>query len=154
MDEFDLRILDALQRDGRLTNHELAETVGLSASQCSRRRSALEDTGIIEGYRAFLASDSIGIRLFAFVEISLVKHSQKIAGDLVVMLEGLDAVQEAYALTGDADYLIKVAVPDLDALSHFLSNNLLSNETVARVRSSIVLQRLKQTTRLPLDHLR
>ena len=70
------------------------------------------------------------------------------------MLENLDTVQEAYTLTGEADYLIKVAVPDLDGLSDFLSNNLLSNESVARVRSSIVLQRLKQTTRLPLSHLR
>jgi len=154
MDEFDLRILDALQHDGKLTNHELAETVGLSASQCSRRRSSLENTGIIQSYRAFLTSDSIGIKLFAFVEISLVKHSQKIASDLVAMLENLDTVQEAYTLTGEADYLIKVAVPDLDGLSNFLSNNLLSNESVARVRSSIVLQRLKQTTRLPLSHLR
>lgn len=154
MDEFDLKLLDALQHDGRLTNHELADAVGLSASQCSRRRSALEDAGIIESYRAMLASEHIGIGMFAFVEISLSRHSQSISGEFFAMLEHLDAVQEAYALTGDADYLIKIAVPDLDALSQFLSQHLLSNDSVARVRSSIVLQRLKQTTRLPLNHLR
>ncbi len=154
MDDFDLKLLDALQRDGRLTNHELADAVGLSASQCSRRRSALEEAGIIESYRAHLASDQVGIGLFAFVEISLSRHSDQISGAFFTMLEQLDAVQEAYALTGDADYLIKIAVPDLDALSQFLSAHLLSNDAVARVRSSIVLQRLKQTTRLPLGHLR
>lgn len=154
MDEFDLKLLDALQRDGRLTNHELAGIVGLSASQCSRRRAALEDDGIIESYRAMIASDAIGISMFAFIEISLVRHSSKISDAFFKMLERLDAVQEAYALTGDADYLVKVAVPDLEALSRFLNDNLLSNESVARVRSSIVLQRLKQTTRLPLGHLR
>ena len=153
MDEFDLKLLDALQRDGRLTNHELADAVGLSPSQCSRRRAALEDAGIIESYRAMLASDRVGIGMFAFVEISLARHSQAISGDFFAMLEHLDAVQEAYALTGDADYLIKIAVPDLDALSSFLSTHLLANDAVARVRSSIVLQRLKQTTRLPLGHL-
>lgn len=154
MDEFDLKLLDALQRDGRLTNHELADAVGLSASQCSRRRAALEEAGIIESVRAHLASERIGINMFAFVEISLVRHSEQISGGFFAMLEDLDAVQEAYALTGDADYLIKIAVPDLDALSQFLSAHLLSNDAVARVRSSIVLQRLKQSTRLPLGHLR
>lgn len=154
MDEFDLKLLASLQRDGRLTNHELANAVGLSASQCSRRRAALEESGIIESYRAILDSDAIGISLFAFVEISLTRHSQKISGDFYAMLERLEAVQEAYALTGEADYIIKVAVSDLDALSKFLNQNLLTNEHVARVRSSIVLQRLKQTTQLPLGHLR
>ncbi len=153
MDSFDLKLLDALQSDGRLTNHELADAVGLSASQCSRRRSALEESGVIESYRAMLSSDAVGIALFAFVEISLARHSQKISGEFYAMLGRLDAVQEAYALTGDADYLIKVAVPDLEALSDFLNEKLLSLDSVARVRSSIVLQRLKQTTRLPLSHL-
>lgn len=154
MDEFDLKLLDALQHNGRLTNHELADAVGLSASQCSRRRSALEESGIIESYRAMLAADELGVSLFAFVEISLVRHSQKISGDFFAKLDNLDAVQEAYALTGDADYLIKIAVPNLEALSHFLNTHLLSHDSVARVRSSIVLQRLKHTTRLPLGHLR
>ena len=154
MDTFDLKLLDALQRDSRLTNHDLAEAVGLSPSQCSRRRAVLEADSVIEGYRALLASEAIGIGLFAFIEISLSRHSESISGGFFTMLERLDVVQEAYALTGDADYLIKVAVPDLDALSRFLSDNLLSNDAVGRVRSSIVLQRLKQSTRLPLGHLR
>lgn len=154
MDAFDLRLLDALQSDGRLTNQELADAVGLSASQCSRRRAALEASGIIESYRAMLSAEAIGITLFAFVEISLARHSQKMSGDFFAMLEKLEAVQEAYALTGDADYLIKVAVPDLEALSGFLNTHLLAQEGVARVRSSIVLRRLKHTTRLPLGHMR
>jgi DNA-binding Lrp family transcriptional regulator len=154
MDEFDLKLMDALQVDGRLTNHELAEAVGLSASQCSRRRAALEDDGVIESYRAILSGDAIGIGLFAFVEVSLAKHSKTISRNFFATLEHIDMVQEAYAVTGEADYLLKVAIPDLAGLSTFLNETLLSHEAVARVRSYIVLQRLKQTTRLPLGHLR
>lgn len=154
IDAFDLRILDALQRDGRLTNHELAEKVGLSASQCSRRRSALEGSGVIENYHAALSGDALDINVFAFVEVSLAAHSPQDADEFAALIGHLEEVQEAYALTGEADYLVKLAVPDLNALSRILNDALLAHKSVARVQSSIVLKRLKQTTRLPLGHLR
>ena len=113
IDDFDLRLLDALQDDGRLSNQELADRVGLSASQCSRRRAALEEAGIIAGYRAALSSDALGLELIVFIEVSMARHSPENAVQFGQLLEHMEEVQEAYSLTGEADYLIKLAIPNL-----------------------------------------
>jgi DNA-binding Lrp family transcriptional regulator len=136
MDSFDIKLLAALQEDGRLTNYELAERVGLSASQCSRRRVALEASGVIESYHAHLAPAALGLGIMVFV-----------------LIAGLEEVQEAYALTGAADYQLKLIVPDLAALAHILNDVFLPHESVQHVHSSVVLTRLKQTSMLPLGHL-
>jgi DNA-binding Lrp family transcriptional regulator len=153
MDDFDIKLLRALQDDGRLTNYELAERVGLSASQCSRRRSALEDDGVIAGYHAALSAQALGLDVIAFVQVTLATHSPDNSKRFAKLIDGLEEVQEAYSLTGEADYLVKIAVPDLKALSHILNDVFLPHESVAHLRSSIVLDRLKQTMRLPLRHL-
>jgi DNA-binding Lrp family transcriptional regulator len=154
MDAFDLKLLDALQKDGRLTNFELAEQVGLSPSQCSRRRAALEASGTIESYLAQLSAEAIALRVLVFVQVTLATHSPDNSKRFQKLIDGLAEVQEAYSLTGEADYLIKLIVPDLKALSRILNDVFLPHESVAHVRSSIVLDRLKQTARLPLRHLR
>jgi DNA-binding Lrp family transcriptional regulator len=153
MDQFDIKLLDALQQDGRLTNYDLAERVGLSASQCSRRRAALEQAGIIASYHARLSTDGVGLGVLVFVQVTLATHSPENSKRFLRLIERLDEVQEAYALTGDADYLVRLAVPDLQALSRVLNEVFLPHESVAHVRSSIVLERLKQSARLPLGHL-
>jgi DNA-binding Lrp family transcriptional regulator len=153
MDQFDVKLLDALQQDGRLTNYDLAERVGLSASQCSRRRAALEEAGVIASYHARLSTAGVGLSVVVFVQVTLATHSPENSKRFLRLIEGLDEVQEAYALTGDADYLVRLAVPDLQALSRVLNEVFLPHESVAHVRSSIVLERLKQSTRLPLGHL-
>jgi len=153
MDDFDLKLLRALQEDGRLTNYDLAERVGLSASQCSRRRAALEASGVIESYHAVLSAQALGLDVIVFVQVTLATHSPDNSKRFAKLIAGLDEVQEAYALTGEADYLVKMAVPDLAALSRILNEVFLPHESVAHVRSSIVLDRLKQTLRLPLRHL-
>ena len=150
IDAFDLKLLTALQENGALTNQELADRVGLSASQCSRRRAALEQNGVIERYRAMLSTDKLGLDITAFIEISLAQHSPENARAFAERLETLDSVLEAYSLTGDADYLIKVSAADLKALSRLLNEEFLAHPGVARLRSSVVLDRLKQTTALPL----
>jgi DNA-binding Lrp family transcriptional regulator len=154
MDDFDVRMLAALQSDGRLTNYDLAERVGLSASQCSRRRTALEEAGIIASYHAQLSPDAIGLGVTVFVQVRLATHSPENSKRFVRLIDSLDEVQEAYALTGDADYMVKLTVPDLKALSHILNDVFLPHESVAHVHSSIVLDRLKQSARLPLAHLK
>jgi DNA-binding Lrp family transcriptional regulator len=154
MDAFDLKLLDALQKDGRLTNFELAEQVGLSPSQCSRRRAALEASGTIESYLAQLSAEALGLGVLVFVQVTLATHSPDNSKRFQMLIDGLAEVQEAYALTGEADYLIKLIVPDLKALSRILNDVFLPHDSVAHVRSSIVLDRLKQTARLPLRHLR
>ena len=153
MDSFDVKLLSALQDDGRLTNFELAGRVGLSASQCSRRRTALEEAGIIAGYHAALSSDALGLDVIVFVQVTLTTHSPDNAKRFAKLIDGLDAVQDAFSLTGEADYLVKMVVPDLASLSRILNDVLLPHDSVAHVRSSIVLYRLKQRPQLPLGHV-
>src|SRR5215813_7368165 len=153
MDQFDVKLLEALQADGRLTNNDLAERVGLSASQCSRRRTVLEQAGIIASYHAQLAAEAVGLDVLVFVQVTLATHSPDNAQAFVKLVSGIEEVQEAYSLTGESDYLVKMAVPDLKALSRILNEVFLPHRSVAHVRSSVVLDRLKQTMRLPLRHL-
>lgn len=153
MDDFDVRILDALQRDGRKTNYDLAEIAGLSASQCSRRRAALEESGAIEGYHAKLSTAKLGLKVEVFVQVTLATHSPDNSKRFARLINTLDEVQEAYALTGETDYLLKLVVADLPALSRILNDVLLPHQSVAHVRSSIVLDKLKHTNQLPLRHL-
>ena len=150
LDAFDLRMLAALQADGRLSNQELADRVGLSPSQCSRRRAALERAGVIAGYHALLDPARLGFGVVAFVQVSLSRHSPDNARAFRDLVDRTGAIQAAHALTGDADYLLRIVVPDLKELSRLVNDTLLPHGTVAQVRSSIVLETLKDTTRLPL----
>ncbi|MDB5549502.1 MAG: putative transcriptional regulator, AsnC/Lrp family [Tardiphaga sp.] len=150
VDGFDLKLLAALQDDGRLTNQQLADLAGLSASQCSRRRMRLEQDGVISGYRADLASEALGFNVIAFIHITLATHSPDNADKFRALVLRTGAIQEAYALTGDADYLLKTVLRDLKSLSEIVNNVLMPHQSVAHVRSSIVLDRLKATARLPL----
>ena len=150
MDAFDLKILDALQVDGRLSNQELAERIGLSASQCSRRRMRLEEERIISGYHADLSGEALGFNLIAFIHITLATHSPDNAKKFRALINRVDDIQEAYSLTGDADYVLKAVLRDLRSLSDIVNNVLMPHPSVAHVRSSIVLDRLKESSRLPL----
>src|SRR5689334_25091890 len=112
-DAFDLKMLAALQDDGRLTNQQLADLVGLSASQCSRRRTRLEEEKVIAGYHADLANEALGFNVLAFIQITLATHSPNNAKRFRDLMRRVDEIQEAYSLTGDADYLLKVVLSDL-----------------------------------------
>jgi DNA-binding Lrp family transcriptional regulator len=153
VDAFDLKILAALQDDGRLTNQQLADVAGLSASQCSRRRMRLEEEKVIAGYHADLASEALGFNVIAFIHITLATHSPDNAKRFRALVNRVDDIQEAYSLTGDADYLLKAVLRDLKSLSDIVNNVLMPHQSVAHVRSSIVLDRLKESARLPLKEL-
>ncbi|MGL5448288.1 MAG: Lrp/AsnC family transcriptional regulator [Rhabdaerophilum sp.] len=150
MDSFDLRLLDALQRDGRLTNNELAEKVGLSPSQCSRRRSQLENEGAIRGYHAALEPGALGYGVIAFVQVTLATHSPDNSRRFQMLIERVDEVQEAFAVTGEADYLVKMVAKDLPSLARILNETFLPHESVAHVRSSIALNTLKDARLVPV----
>ncbi len=152
IDAFDLKILGALQDDGRLTNQQLADLVGLSASQCSRRRMRLEEE-VISGYHADLASEALGFGVIAFIHITLATHSPDNAKRFRALVNRVDDIQEAYSLTGDADYLLKAVLRDLKSLSDIVNNVLMPHQSVAHVHSSIVLDRLKESSKLPLKEL-
>ena len=150
MDDTDLKLLAMLQENGRLTNQELGEGIGLSASQCSRRRSALEADGSILGYHARLSREAMGFGLLVIVQMTLNAHSGDNAERFRQLVAELPEVQEAYAMTGDTDYQLKVCVHDLEELSILINKVLLPHHSVARLRSSIVLEKIKDKAHLPL----
>jgi DNA-binding Lrp family transcriptional regulator len=150
LDGFDLKILEALQKDGRLTNNELAERIALSASQCSRRRSRLEAEGYIQGYQARLDRQKIGLDLLVVVSVTLATHNRDNARRFAALVNDLPEVLEAYALTGEMDYHLKVATRGLSGLSRFVNDVLLPHDSVQHVKTSIVLDTLKQFEGLPL----
>lgn len=153
IDDFDMKILTLLQANGRLTNQELSELVGLSASQCSRRRISLEQAQLIRGYHARLAPETVGLGLVGLVgliEVSLITHAQEQIDSFHQMLEDVDAILDAYKTTGDADYLLKVAVADLPALSEFISQTLSPHKSVAHIKTAVVLNRIKENGLLPV----
>lgn len=154
VDSFDLKMLAALQDDGRLTNQQLADNVGLSASQCSRRRMRLEDEKVISGYHADLAPEALGFGVVAFIQVTLATLSPDNAKKFRTLVQRVDEIQEAYSLTGDADYVLKAILRDLKGLSNLVNDVLMPHQSVAHVRSSIVLDRLKETSKLPLKALR
>jgi DNA-binding Lrp family transcriptional regulator len=150
LDALDLKILAALQDDGRLTNQQLGEKVGLSASQCSRRRMRLEAENVIAGYHAELSGEALGYGTIAFVHIALATHSPDNAEKFRALVNRVDDIQEAYSLNGETDYLLKVVLRDMKGLSDLVNKVLLPHQSVSHVRSSIVLERLKVSTKLAL----
>jgi DNA-binding Lrp family transcriptional regulator len=150
LDKFDRKILSILQEDARLTNNDLSERVNLSASQCSRRRQRLEEEGFIKAYRAILDRDMVGFPLVNVISVTLATHNRDNAQRFAELLEKLPEVQEAHALTGEMDYILKVVTPDLKSLADFVNGVLLPHESVQHVKTAIVLQTLKETGALPL----
>ena len=149
-DSFDLKLLTALQESAALTNAELGEVIGLSASQISRRRQKLEEAGVIRRYRAALDPEALGLRVTAYVGVTLGAHSRENARKFRNMVTAMPEVQEAYTLTGDVDYMLKIVVPDLKKLSRIINDDLLTQEAVQHVRSSIAMETLKDDNLLPL----
>jgi DNA-binding Lrp family transcriptional regulator len=150
VDQFDRKIMSLLQADGRLTNNDLSERVNLSPSQCSRRRQRLEEEGFIRGYRAVLDRDRLGFSLVNVISVTLATHNRDNARNFAELLSRLPEVQEAHALTGEMDYILKVVTPDLKSLSDFVNGVLLPHESVQHVKTAIVLETLKETSALPL----
>jgi len=150
LDAFDRNLLACLQADGRLTNNELSERVNLSASQCSRRRSRLEEDGFILGYHARLSRDRLGYGIVTVISVTLATHNRDNARRFAELVRGLPQVLEAHALTGEMDYFLKVVAQDLAGLSAFVNDILLPHESVQHVKTSIVLDSLKEDQALPL----
>ncbi|MBZ9601580.1 MULTISPECIES: Lrp/AsnC family transcriptional regulator [Phyllobacterium] len=150
LDPSDRKILICLQEDGRLTNNELSERINLSPSQCSRRRSRLEEEGYIRGYRAEIDREKLGLGIVNIISVTLATHNRDNAQRFSELISKLPQVMEAHALTGEMDYFIKVVTPDLRGLSTFVNEVLLPHESVQHVKTAIVLDTLKEDGRLPI----
>lgn len=152
LDSYDRRILDVLQREGRISNQELADRIGLSPSPCLRRVRALEESGIIAGYRALLDPGKLGLDLIALISISMDRHTAEQFARFDETVRALPEVLECLLITGrDADYQLKVIVRDMAAYQELLLNKITRIEGVSGVHSSFVLRRVAERTALPLD---
>src|SRR5262245_29052802 len=153
LDALDRRILAALQGDGKLSNIKLAERIGLSPSPCLRRVTRLEHDGYIESYRAVLSRDRVGLGLTVFVEIRISGHADERAEAFEQAIVAMPEVVACHMVSGKADYLVEVVVPDLAAYRRFLIDKLLDLPLIRGVRSNVALEVLKTVSALPLDHL-
>jgi Lrp/AsnC family transcriptional regulator, leucine-responsive regulatory protein len=154
LDTVDCRIITELQSDGRLSNVELADRVGLSPSPCLRRIKRLETSGYIEGYRATLKRELIGLGFSVFLSVKLNEHANERVAQFEKTMVDLPEVIACHLVSGEADYLLEIAVPDLPAYQLFLVGKLLNLPVVREVRSNIAIQTLKAGAPLPLGHLR
>jgi DNA-binding Lrp family transcriptional regulator len=150
LDAIDLRILAQLQEDGSLTNVELARRVHLSPSPCLARVKALEAAGVIERYVALASAKQLGLGLNVFINISLKTQSKEALAEFERRIAEHDPVMECYLMTGDSDYLIRVAVPDIAALERFILEQLTPIPGIEKIRSSFALKQVRYKTALPL----
>ena len=153
LDRTDRKILEALQTDARLTNQQLAEKIALSASPCLRRVRALEERGVIRQYVALLDPAEIGLGLLAYVTVKLEKKGKMPVEQFTRAVLAWPEVIACYSMTGDMDYLMRVQVEGLDHYSRFVMEKLLKQPGVIDIKSNFVLERVKDTTALPLEHL-
>ena len=149
----DRKLLEILQRDGRATNLEIAGRVNLSPSACLRRIRALEGAGVIRRYVALVEPRKVGLGLMAFVTVKLEKRGRMPTDTFAKAVKEWPEVLACHSLTGDMDYLLRVQVEDLDHFSRFVMDSLLKHPGVLDVKSSFVLEEVKETTALPLAQL-
>ena len=151
LDRYDSQILRQLQDNGRLSNQELADRIGLSPSPCLRRVRALEDAGIIAGYRAVLDAKTLGLNLMALVHISMDKHTPERFEGFEKVIRNIPEILECLLITGQAaDYQLKVVVRDMDAYQELLLKHITRIAGVTGVHSSFVLRRVVDKTAFPL----
>mgnify|MGYP003326512727 FL=1 len=154
LDRLDKRILREIQRDGTITNLELAERIGLSPSPCARRVKQLEDTGIILGRVTLLEPKKLELKLTALIQISMDRHTPDRFEKFEERITSYAEVIECLLITGQsADYQLKVVVPDMEYYQEFLLNKITRIDGVTDVHSSFMLREVQNTTALLLDHI-
>jgi DNA-binding Lrp family transcriptional regulator len=150
LDEIDRRILTELQRDGRLSNQDLAERIGISASPCWRRVRALEKGGVIKAYAALVDPAALGLNVSVFTQVTLERQEEKALQVFEEAVAAWPEILECYLMTGDADYLLRVVLPDLAAYEQFLMRKLTRIRGIASIKSSFALRSVKYRTDLPI----
>ncbi|MBN1006892.1 Lrp/AsnC family transcriptional regulator [Amphritea pacifica] len=154
LDRFDLKILRELQRDGGLSNQDLAEKVGLTAAPCSRRVKALEEAGIIRDRVVRIDERAVDLNLIAILHISMDKHIPERFETFETTISSFPEVMECYLITGhDADYQLKVAVPDMDRYHDILLGKITRIQGVTGVKSAFIMRKIVDTTAVPLNYI-
>jgi Lrp/AsnC family leucine-responsive transcriptional regulator len=150
LDSTDRAILYCLQRDGRMSNHEIAASVNLSPAPCWRRIKRLEEDGIVRGYVALVDATSLGLNLTAYINISLNDHHADTVAEFDAFVAASPEVLECYSVTGEHDYLLRVVTPGIAEIEEFIMHRLLCQEAVNSANTTFVLREKKRTTALPL----
>lgn len=150
LDPIDVRILTELQGNAKLTNVELAERVHLSPSPCLARVRALEKAGIIKRYVGLLDAHAVGLGVSVFIQIRLEKQIEHSLETFEAAVQRFPQIMECYLMTGDSDYLLRLVVPDLEALQRFIVEELVRIRGISNIRSSVALKQVKFETALPL----
>ena len=150
LDQFDIAILRELQLDGRISNRDLAERVGLSPAPCWRRLRALEQQDIISRYATLLNPDKLGLSIVAFAHVSLENHHPGTISEFDEAIQNAEEVLECYMTSGEYDYMLKVVATDMSAYENFLSSVLMQISAVRNVSTSFAMSHKKLTTALPL----
>jgi Lrp/AsnC family leucine-responsive transcriptional regulator len=150
LDTFDRAILNHLQKDGRMSNVDLANAVSLSESACLRRVRSLEEDGLIEGYVALLDQNKAGLSGDVFVHIGLHREEQSELAAFEAAVQNIPEVMECYLMTGEFDYLLRVVVSDMADFERLHKESLTRLPGVARVDSSVAIRTVRKTTELPL----
>src|SRR5690606_29161471 len=154
LDAYDLKILDLLQRDGGLSNQEIADRIGLSPSPCSRRIKQLEEDGVIRERVVRLSPRALGLELTVLLHIRMDRHTPERFEQFESVVRGYPEVQECYLITGqEADYQLKIDVPNMEEYQDFLLNKITRIDGVIGVHSSFVLRKPIDTTALPLTYV-
>lgn len=153
MDKTDIKILELIQQDARISIVDLAEQVNLTPTPCARRVQNLEKAGLINDYVGLLDQGKLGLMVNAFVELRLIREKEDEIRDFESTVATYPEVMECYAMSGGYDYLLRVVSPDLEAYHRFLRERLLAIRAVDSVRSSFALDRVVYRTNLPLTHL-
>ncbi|RZL46711.1 MAG: Lrp/AsnC family transcriptional regulator [Variovorax sp.] len=154
IDKFDLAILKELQADGRLTNAELAQRVGLSAAPCWRRVRALEESGYIKGYHAEIDRRKIGLGVLAFVRLDTERANSEVTRKIEEAIRKLPEIVACHYISGTGMFELQVVAQDLDAFSRFALNSLMNLPNVKDLHTSFSLGEVKSGSALPLGHLR
>jgi Lrp/AsnC family transcriptional regulator, leucine-responsive regulatory protein len=149
-DAIDLKILRALQDNAAISNVDLARKVGLSPSPCLRRVQQLEESGVIRRRVTLLDPAAVGMGMSVFLQVALEKQTERTLRTFERSVAEWPEVMECYLMTGEADYLIRIVVPDMDAFQRFVVGRLTRIAGVARVRSSFAMKQVKYTTQLPI----
>ena len=150
MDYIEYKLLNSLQKNARLTNLELAKQVGLSASPCLRRVKSLEESGVITGYSAIINQNKVNLSVNVFVQVSLERQSEERLQVFEEKIMEYREVMEAYLMTGEADYLLRIVVKDLQAYEKFLKDNLTKIKGIASIRSYFSLKQVTRKYNLPI----
>jgi Lrp/AsnC family transcriptional regulator, leucine-responsive regulatory protein len=152
-DRIDRNILETLQKNARISNVELAQTVGLSPAPCLRRVQALEDAGVIAAYVALVDMRSVSLGVEAFINVQLSAQGKSVMDPVEAAIKRFPEVLDCYVMTGDWDYLLHVVAVDMDAIQQFLQDNLSQIPGVMRIKTSFAVRRVVKTTAMPLHHL-